>query len=34
MVWNGVEWNMEWKENIGMEYEMSQVWNGRFDVWN
>ena len=27
-------WNMEWKEKIGMEYGMAQVWNGRFDVWN
>jgi len=25
---------MEWKEKIGMEYGMAQVWNGRFDVWN
>jgi len=30
----GMEWNKEWKEKIGMEYEMAQVWNGRFDVWN
>jgi len=30
----GTEWNMEWKEKIGMEYGMAQVWNGRFDVWN
>jgi len=30
MVWNG----MEWKENVGVEYGMTQVWNGRFDVWN
>jgi len=25
---------MEWKEKIGMECGMAQVWNGRFDVWN
>jgi len=27
-------YGMEWKEKIGMEYGMAQVWNGRFDVWN
>jgi len=30
----GMEWNMEWKEKIGMEYGMARVWNGRFNVWN
>jgi len=41
MVWNGIwngrkksVWNMEWKEKIGMEYGMAEVWNGRFDLWN
>jgi len=24
-------YGMEWKEKIGMEYGMAQVWNGRFD---
>jgi len=27
-----MEYGMEGKN--GMEYEMAQVWNGRFDVWN
>jgi len=28
----GMEWNMEWNENIGMEYGMAQVWNGMEDL--
>jgi len=28
MAWN----NMEWKEKIGMEYGMAQVWNGMEDL--
>ena len=31
---NRAYYGMEWKEKIGMEYGMAQVWNGRFDVWN
>jgi len=28
----GMELNMEWKEKIGMEYGMAQVWNGMEDL--
>jgi len=27
-------YGLEWKEKIGIEYGMAQVWNGIFDVWN
>ena len=33
--WNGMEDEIEWNENFGMEFEDARMdWNGRFQEWN
>ena len=34
MVWNGIENEIEWNGNFGMEYGKMPEWNGRFQEWN